>query len=28
VQVTYQWLPEAYLGGLTLGSTSTMPMSY
>ena len=28
VQVTYQWVPEAYLGGLTLSSTSTMPMSY
>jgi Flp pilus assembly protein TadG len=28
VQVNYQWLPEAYLGGITLSSTSTMPMSY
>ena len=28
VQVTYQWVPEAYLGGLTLSSTSTTPMSY
>ena len=28
VQVTYQWVPEAYLGGITLGSTSTMPVSY
>jgi Flp pilus assembly protein TadG len=28
VQVSYQWVPEAYLGGITLSSTSTMPMSY
>jgi len=28
VSVTYQWIPEAYLGGITLGSSSTVPMSY
>jgi Flp pilus assembly protein TadG len=28
VTVTYQWVPEAYLGGLTLSSTSTTPISY
>jgi Flp pilus assembly protein TadG len=28
VQITYHWIPEAYLGGITLGSTSVMPMSY
>ena len=28
VTVTYQWVPEALLGGITLGSTSTMPISY
>jgi Flp pilus assembly protein TadG len=28
VTLTYQWLPEAYLGGITLSSTSVMPMSY
>jgi Flp pilus assembly protein TadG len=28
VTVTYKWLPEAYLGGITLSSTSVMPMSY
>ena len=27
VTVTYQWVSEAYFGGLTLKSTSTMPMS-
>jgi Flp pilus assembly protein TadG len=27
VTITYQWLPEAYLGGITLTSTSTVPMS-
>jgi Flp pilus assembly protein TadG len=27
VTVTYQWIPEAYLGGITLTSTSTVPMS-
>jgi Flp pilus assembly protein TadG len=28
VTLTYQWFPEAFLGGITLSSTSTMPMSY
>jgi Flp pilus assembly protein TadG len=28
VQVTYQWLPEVFFGGVTLGSTSTVTMSY
>jgi hypothetical protein len=28
VTVTYQWLPEAYFGGVTLSSTSKMPMSF
>ena len=28
VKVSYQWVPEAYLGGLTLSSTSTTPISY
>jgi len=28
VTLTYQWLPEAFLGGVTLSSTSVMPMSY
>jgi type II secretory pathway pseudopilin PulG len=28
VTVTYQWVPEAFLGGITLSSTSVMPMSY
>ncbi len=28
VTLTYQWVPEAYLGGITLTSTSVMPMSY
>jgi Flp pilus assembly protein TadG len=28
VTVSYQWVPEAYLGGITLSSTSTMPMSH
>jgi Flp pilus assembly protein TadG len=28
VTLTYQWVPEAYLGGVTLSSTSVMPMSY
>jgi Flp pilus assembly protein TadG len=28
VVVTYQWIPEAFLGGITLSSTSSMPMSY
>ncbi len=28
VTLTYQWIPEAYLGGITLTSTSVVPMSY
>jgi Flp pilus assembly protein TadG len=28
VTVTYHWVPEAYLGGITLTSTSVVPMSY
>jgi Flp pilus assembly protein TadG len=28
VTVTYYWLPEMYLGGITLSSTSNTPMSY
>jgi Flp pilus assembly protein TadG len=28
VTITYQWLPEAYLGGVTLRSTSVAVMSY
>ena len=28
VSITYQWIPEAYLGGITLTSSSTVPMSY
>jgi Flp pilus assembly protein TadG len=28
VTVTYHWLPEAYLGGITLTSTAVVPMSY
>jgi hypothetical protein len=28
VTVTYQWIPELYLGGITLSSTSVMPVSY
>ena len=28
VTLTYLWLPEAFLGGVTLSSTSVMPMSY
>ncbi len=28
VSVSYNWVPEAYLGGVTLTSTSVMPMSY
>lgn len=27
VTVTYQWIPEAFLGGVQLRSTSVMPMS-
>jgi Flp pilus assembly protein TadG len=28
VKVTYTWIPEMYLGGITLSSTSNTPMSY
>jgi Flp pilus assembly protein TadG len=28
VQLTYRWIPEAFLGGVTFSSTSVMPMSY
>jgi Flp pilus assembly protein TadG len=28
VILSYNWIPEAFLGGVTLTSTSTMPMSY
>ena len=28
VTLTYVWVPEAFLGGITLTSTSVMPMSY
>jgi Flp pilus assembly protein TadG len=28
VQVSYIWIPEAYLGGITLSSTSTMTVVY
>jgi hypothetical protein len=28
VTLTYQWTPEAYLGSITLSSTSVMPMCY
>lgn len=28
VTVSYQWIPEAYLGGITLSSTSVSMMSY
>jgi Flp pilus assembly protein TadG len=28
VTLTYQWVPEAFLGSITLSSTSVMPMSY
>jgi Flp pilus assembly protein TadG len=28
VTVRYNWIPEAYFGGVTLASTSTMPMQY
>jgi hypothetical protein len=28
VTLTFQWLPEAFLGGITLSSTSVMTMSY
>jgi Flp pilus assembly protein TadG len=28
VRVTYQWIPEKYLGGITLSSTSRLPITY
>ena len=28
VQLTYYWVPEAFLGGLTMTSTAEMSMSY
>ncbi len=28
VTVTYAWVPEAYLGSITLSSTSVLPMEY
>jgi Flp pilus assembly protein TadG len=28
VTLTYHWVPEAILGGITLSSTSVMPMTY
>jgi Flp pilus assembly protein TadG len=28
VTITYHWIPELYLGGVTLSSTSVMPMNY
>lgn len=28
VTVSYNWIPEAYFGGVTITSTSVMPMSY
>jgi Flp pilus assembly protein TadG len=28
VTISYQWIPEAYLGGVTLGSASTSAMAY
>ena len=28
VTLTYQWVPEAYLGSITMSSTSVMPMCY
>ncbi len=28
VTVTYQWIPEVYLGGITLSSTSVVTMQY
>ena len=28
VTLTYQWVPELFLGGVTMSSTSVMPMSY
>lgn len=28
VKINYKWVPEAFLGGINLGSTSTMMISY
>ncbi len=28
VTLTYTWVPETFLGGVTMSSTSVMPMSY
>ena len=28
VTITYQWIPEGYMGGITLTSTSIMPITY
>jgi Flp pilus assembly protein TadG len=28
VTLSYQWIPETYFGGITLKSTSVVPMSY
>ncbi len=28
VTISYQWIPEAFVGGVTLQSTSSMPVSY
>jgi hypothetical protein len=28
VTITYNWIPEAYLGGITFTHTSTMPVEY
>jgi Flp pilus assembly protein TadG len=28
VTITYDWVPEAFLGGITLTSTSVLPMAY
>jgi len=28
VTITYDWVPEAYFNGITLSTTSTVPMSY
>ena len=28
VTLSYNWLPEAFFGGITLSSTSSMPVSY
>jgi Flp pilus assembly protein TadG len=28
VRVSYRWIPEAFLGGITLSSTAVMPIAY